>query len=57
MNFKESLKLKNQYIKIVEGDGNCMFRAVCDQIYGNDDGYQAIRSICIDYIQLEKEFF
>lgn len=34
-----------------------MFRAVCDQIYGNDGGYQTIRRVCMDYIEMEKDFF
>ena len=42
----------------IEGDGNCMFRAVSDQVYnGNQIHFNLIRQFCMDYIENEKEFF
>jgi OTU domain-containing protein 5 len=42
----------------MEGDGNCLFRAISDQIYNGDQShYDMIRQSCMDYIQSEKEFF
>jgi OTU domain-containing protein 5 len=42
----------------IEGDGNCMFRAVSDQVYnGNQMHFNLIRQFCMDYIENEKEFF
>ena len=42
----------------IEGDGNCMFRAVSDQVYhGNQMYHNIIRQSCMDYIENEKEFF
>lgn len=42
----------------MEGDGNCLFRAISDQIYNGDQShYDLIRQSCMDYIQSEKEFF
>ena len=45
------------FIKKMEGDGNCMFRAVSDQVYGNEDFHNIIREKCMDYLLIEREFF
>ena len=39
------------------GDGNCMFRAVSDQVYGNEEYHDIIREKCMDYLLIEREFF
>ena len=41
----------------MEGDGNCMFRAVSDQVYGNEEYHNIIREKCMDYLLIEREFF
>ena len=45
------------FIKKTKGDGNCMFRAVSDQVYGNEDYHDIIREKCMDYLLIEREFF
>ena len=45
------------FIKQMGGDGNCMFRSVSDQIYGNEDYHDIIREKCMDYLLIEREFF
>ena len=45
------------FIKQIRGDGNCMFRYVSDQIYGNEDYHDIIRGKCMDYLLIEREFF
>lgn len=37
-------------MKKVAGDGNCMFRSVADQIYGDEDMHEQIRACCLDYM-------
>lgn len=50
--------MKGLRIVEMEGDGNCMFRAISDQIYNGDQSYHdMIRQCCMDYIASEKEFF
>ncbi|KAF7457068.1 OTU-like cysteine protease family protein [Cryptosporidium felis] len=44
-------------INNIEGDGNCLFRAVGDQLYGSAELHGIIRSACMDYIELDKESF
>lgn len=31
-------------------DGNCLFRAVADQVYGDSESYDLARQMCIDYM-------
>lgn len=31
-------------------DGNCLFRAVADQVYGDSDEHDLVRQMCIDYM-------
>jgi len=55
--FHTSLSHRNLQIKQVQGDGNCLFRAISDQIYGEESFHRAIRRVCMDYIELESDFF
>lgn len=41
---------KGFVIKQMKEDGACLFRAVSDQIYGDEDMHSTIRSHCMDYI-------
>ena len=54
---RENLQKINFLIKQMGGDGNCMFRAVSDQIYGNEDYHNIIREKCMDYLMIERDFF
>ena len=55
--FKHELMKINLKIKEIEGDGNCLYRALADQIYGEDSNYEILKAKCMDYLELEKEFF
>ncbi|CAM9807718.1 unnamed protein product, partial [Hapterophycus canaliculatus] len=35
----------------VEGDGNCLFRSVSHQIYGDDRHHRLVRARCMDYME------
>lgn len=54
-----ALKLGRKGLKIVPmaKDGNCMFRAVAHQLYGNAEKYDLIRKNCIDYMEKERDHF
>ena len=54
---KNNLEKLHFFIKKTEGDGNCMFRAVSDQVYGNEEYHYIIREKCMDYLLIEREFF
>ncbi|KAJ0468203.1 putative ubiquitinyl hydrolase 1 [Helianthus annuus] len=38
-------------------DGNCLFRAVADQVYGDSEAYDLARQMCIDYMERERDHF
>lgn len=44
----------NLVMKEVGGDGNCLFRAVSDQLYGEETFHGEIRQLCMRYILQEK---
>ena len=54
---KNNLEKLSFFIKIMGGDGNCMFRAVSDQIYGNEEYHNIIREKCMKYLLIERKFF
>jgi hypothetical protein len=51
------MKTINMKIKEIKGDGNCLYRAIADQIYGIDSCFELVKSKCMDYLELEKDFF
>ena len=55
--FKEDLKNIGYYIKEVEGDGNCLFRSVAEQIEENENNFQEYREKCVEYMKENKDTF
>lgn len=43
-------RAKGLEVKRMMEDGNCLFRAVADQVYGDSEGYDLVRQMCIDYM-------
>jgi hypothetical protein len=56
--FQEQLK-KERGLEIVEqaGDGNCLFRAVSWQVYGDASMHAEIRERCMDFMARDPEHF
>ncbi|GMH44694.1 hypothetical protein BSKO_12646 [Bryopsis sp. KO-2023] len=44
-------------VKHIEPDGNCFFRALGDQLYGNDGDHTTIRDQVLDFIVESRELF
>merc|ERR1712150_360959 len=44
-------------LKEVEGDGNCLFRALADQLYGSPDRYKRLRQEVVQYMRTHREDF
>ena len=55
--FQKIMENNNFLIKKVVGDGNCMFRAFSDQIYGTEKYHNVLREKCMDYLVVQKRFF
>ncbi|KAF5092186.1 hypothetical protein D0Z03_002994 [Geotrichum reessii] len=45
------------YPRYVEADGNCMFRALADQLHGTDSEHRRLRAEVCDYIETHRERF
>ncbi|KAI0527003.1 hypothetical protein KFK09_002599 [Dendrobium nobile] len=46
----EIRRVKGLDVKKMAEDGNCLFRAVADQVYGDPEVYDLARQMCIDYM-------
>ena len=43
-------RAKGLEVKWMLEDGNCLFHAVADQVYGDSEVYDLIRQMCVDYM-------
>ncbi|XP_016492027.1 OVARIAN TUMOR DOMAIN-containing deubiquitinating enzyme 6 [Nicotiana tabacum] len=50
-------RTKGLEVKKMLEDGNCLFRAVADQVYGDSEAYDLVRQMCIDYMERERDHF
>eukprot|EP00644_Phytophthora_capsici_P014955 jgi/Phyca11/577359/estExt2_Genewise1.C_PHYCAscaffold_1090016 len=58
IHYRESLQAAlGLRIYPIEGDGNCLFRSVSHQVYGDDSHHALVRAACMDYMESEKEYF
>uniref|UniRef100_A0A8C6XNX5 ubiquitinyl hydrolase 1 n=1 Tax=Naja naja TaxID=35670 RepID=A0A8C6XNX5_NAJNA len=52
--FEKALREKKGFIiKQMKEDGACLFRAVADQVYGDQDMHEVVRKHCMDYLVSE----
>jgi len=52
-------KMKKIGLTILEqaSDGNCLFRSISHQVYGDPENHAVVRAKCVDYIESEAYFF
>lgn len=50
-------RAKGLEVKRMLEDGNCLFRAVADQVYGDSELHDLARQMCIDYMERERDHF
>ncbi|KAM8965667.1 OTU domain-containing protein 5 isoform 1-T1 [Sarcophilus harrisii] len=56
--FEKALKDKKGFIiKQMKEDGACLFRAVADQVYGDQDMHEVVRKHCMDYLMKNADYF
>lgn len=46
----EISRTKGLEVKRMLEDGNCLFRAIADQVYGDPEAHAMARQMCIDYM-------
>ncbi|XP_017575921.1 OTU domain-containing protein 5-A [Pygocentrus nattereri] len=56
--FEKALREKKGFvIKKMKEDGACLFRAVADQVYGDQDMHEVVRKHCMDYLMKNADYF
>ncbi|KAJ7552659.1 hypothetical protein O6H91_06G063500 [Diphasiastrum complanatum] len=53
----ELRRAKGLELRRMAEDGNCLFRAIADQVYGDPEMYDETRQLCIDYMETERDHF
>lgn len=55
--FERVMRKKGFVIKKMSEDGACLFRAVADQVYGDQEMHSAVRKLCMDYMEKNGDYF
>mmetsp|Transcript_66190 Transcript_66190/g.158318 ORF Transcript_66190/g.158318 Transcript_66190/m.158318 type:complete len:244 (+) Transcript_66190:103-834(+) len=55
--FEQSWRLADVKVKKVRADGNCQFRALAVQIYGNEDRHAEVRKAVVQQLYANKEVY
>lgn len=50
-------KRRGLVVRRVKGDGACLFRAVADQLYGDEERHSDVRRDVVMYIRSERDHF
>lgn len=57
LQFNRHLCQFDMMIRDVEADGNCLFRAIADQMTGDEDYYPYYRKMTVHQLKVSKLFF
>jgi len=57
MAFIRALETRGMGLFAMEGDGNCLFRSVADQVYGDQAMHRVVRAKCVEYMRSQKTWF
>jgi OTU domain-containing protein 5 len=55
--YENALNRQRLGVREIDGDGNCLFRSISHQIYGDDSFHMLVREKCMEYMMCEKEYF
>ena len=55
--YENALKAKDLIIYPIENDGNCLFRAVAHQVYGNQELHKVVCEKCVLFMQNDADYF
>lgn len=55
--YMTALAANNLSLVPVSGDGNCLFRSVAHQVYGDEELHTLVRAKCMDYMETDASFF
>ncbi|XP_050438980.1 OTU domain-containing protein 5-B-like isoform X2 [Adelges cooleyi] len=55
--FEKKLKKRGLILKQMKEDGACLFRAVSDQLFGDQDMHDIVRKQCMDYVASNRDYY
>jgi hypothetical protein len=55
--FIQTLQTKGFHIIEIEGDGNCLFRAISHQLYLNEEYHEQLRHLCCEHLKKHQNRF
>lgn len=55
--FRDAMRRKGLTVVDVEPDGNCLFRSVSHQIYGDAERHFTVRRMCVDHMSKHRARF
>ena len=55
--FEQCLAQRGLLLKHMLQDGNCLFRAVADRVYGDPEMHDVVRRLCLDHMEKERDHF
>ncbi|XP_054280202.1 OTU domain-containing protein 5-A-like [Macrosteles quadrilineatus] len=55
--FEKKMRKRGLIVKAMGEDGACLFRAVADQVYGDQEMHAVVRKHCMDYIAANGDYF
>eukprot|EP00088_Acartia_fossae_P053899 TRINITY_DN6157_c0_g1_i6.p1 TRINITY_DN6157_c0_g1~~TRINITY_DN6157_c0_g1_i6.p1 ORF type:complete len:682 (+),score=179.93 TRINITY_DN6157_c0_g1_i6:92-2137(+) len=55
--FERMMRRQGYLIKKMGEDGACLFRAVADQLFGDEEMHRCIRAQCMDYLESNRDYF
>lgn len=54
---KKKLREEEWFVSFAKEDGNCLFRAVGEQVYGDAEFHSVVRRQCVEYMEKESSHF
>jgi len=55
--FERNMRRQGYLIKKMGEDGACLFRAVADQLFGDEEMHRCVRAQCMDYLESNRDYF
>jgi len=57
ISFEKAMRNSGMTVVPVEADGNCLFRAVCHQVWGSEDGHEDLRQAVVKHMSTHRKRF
>jgi len=55
--FERNMRRQGYLINKMGEDGACLFRAVADQLFGDQEMHRCVRAQCMDYLESNRDYF